>query len=120
MYRHIAGVKTVEDVDELSDELQDRFGPYPDEVEHLLALIRLRIRAVDLGIDSIVERERVLVVRGIDTKTIDQAKIERKLGSAVKFTPNSIRIQATELDIPWRTALDAVITELERSTQLAA
>lgn len=120
MYRHIAGVKTVEDVDELSDELQDRFGPYPDEVEHLLALIRLRIRAVDLGIDSIVERERVLVVRGIDTKTIDQTKIERKLGSAVKFTPNSIRIQATELDIPWRTALDAVITELERSTQLAA
>ena len=120
MYRHIASVSTVEEVDELSDELQDRFGPYPDEVEHLLALIRLRIRAVDLGIESIVERERVLVIRGVNTSAIDQDKIARKLGAAVKFTPNQIRILATELDIPWRTALDAVISELERSTQLAA
>ncbi len=119
MYRHIASVVTVDQVDELADELQDRFGPYPEEVEHLLALIRLRIRAVDLGIDSIVERERVLVIRGIETKSIDQAKIERLLGSAVRFTPNAIRIQATELSVPWRTALDTVIGELERSMSTA-
>jgi transcription-repair coupling factor (superfamily II helicase) len=120
MYRYIAGVSTLEGVDDLADELQDRFGPYPEEVEHLLALIRLRIRAVDLGIDSIVERERVLVVRGIDTKEIDQDRISRELGSAVRFTPNSIRIQATELEIPWRTALDVVMTEMEKSVKVAA
>lgn len=120
MYRHIASVTTLEGVDELADELQDRFGPYPDEVEHLLALIRLRIRAVDLGIDSIVERERVLVIRGIDTKDIDQDRIMRELGSAVRFTPNSIRIQATELEIPWRIALDVVMTEMEKSVKVAA
>lgn len=115
MYRHIASVSTLEEVDELVDELQDRFGPIPDEVEHLLALIRLRIRAVELGIDSIVERERLLVIRGIDTKNINQQKISRVLGSAVRFTPNSVRIQATELTIPWREALDTVLSELEKS-----
>lgn len=115
MYRHIASVSTLEEVDELVDELQDRFGPIPDEVEHLLALIRLRIRAVELGIDSIVERERLLVIRGIDTKNINQHKISRVLGAAVRFTPNSVRIQATELTIPWREALDTVLSELEKS-----
>ncbi|MCO5217849.1 MAG: transcription-repair coupling factor [Thermomicrobiales bacterium] len=120
MYRHIASVQTLEDVDHLVEELKDRFGDYPEEVEHLLALIRLRIRAVELGIDSIVERERVLVIRGIDTRAIDQKRIERELGRAVKFTPNSIRIQATGLTMAWRTALDLVISELERSLSVAA
>lgn len=120
MYRHIAAVKSLADVDELTDELQDRFGPYPEEVEHLLALIRLRIRAVELGIDSIVERERVMVIRGIDTSVIDRDRILAKLGLAVKFTPNSIRIQALELTIPWRTALDTVLTELEQTLRIPA
>ena len=31
-------------------ELEDRFGEMPDEVEHLLALIQLRIRSERLGI----------------------------------------------------------------------
>ncbi|MCA9833746.1 MAG: transcription-repair coupling factor [Thermomicrobiales bacterium] len=120
MYRQIASVSTLADVDSLSEELMDRFGEYPEEVEHLLALIRLRIRAVDLGIDSIVERERVLVIRGVDTNGIDQARIMRVLGGAVKFTPNSIRIFATELSVPWRKALDTVIAELEKSATIAA
>ena len=120
MYRHIASVTTLQDVDDLADELQDRFGPYPDEVEHLLALIRLRIRAVELGIDSIIERERVMVIRGIDTKEINQDRIASELGSAVRFTPSQIRIMATELDIPWRQALDTVLTELEKSSAVAA
>lgn len=115
MYRHIASVTTLEEVDELEMELQDRFGAYPDEVEHLLALIRLRIRAVELGIDSIVERERLLVIRGIDTSEINQDRIAREIGPAVRFTPNSIRIQATELEIPWRQALDTILDELENA-----
>src|SRR5699024_6431747 len=64
-YRHIAGVETLPQVDELADELLDRFGDFPEEVEHLLALIRLRIRANALGIDSVVEREREIIIRPI-------------------------------------------------------
>ena len=120
MYRHIASVTTLQDVDDLEEELTDRFGDYPDEVEHLFALIRLRIRAMELGIDSIVERERLLVIRGIDTSGVNTQRISRELGSAVRFTPNSIRIQATELQIPWRQALDTVLSELEKGAKVAA
>lgn len=120
MYRHIAGVETLEDVDELARELVDRFGEYPEEVEHLLALIRYRIRAVALGLDSIVERERVLVMRPVDTKHIDQDAITKTLGQAVRFTPNSIRVQATDLTVPWRDALDLVMSELEKKMSVAA
>ncbi len=38
LYRRIAGVETLAVVNELWDELADRFGDPPVEIEHLMAL----------------------------------------------------------------------------------
>jgi transcription-repair coupling factor (superfamily II helicase) len=116
-YRQIAAVKTMSDVDDLADELADRFGAFPEEVEHLLALIRLRIRATDLGIDSLVERERVIVIRPVNTSILSRSALEAAAGDALRITPNSIRIRLLDLDVPWQQALDGLLTELERVAQ---
>jgi transcription-repair coupling factor (superfamily II helicase) len=116
-YRQIAAVQTMADVDDLADELADRFGVFPEEVEHLLALIRLRIRATDLGIDSLVERERVIVIRPVNTSILSHSALEDAAGDALRITPNSIRIRLLDLDVPWQQALDGVLTELERVAQ---
>jgi len=113
-YRQIAAVNTLADVEDLADELADRFGPFPEEIEHLLALIRLRIRATELGIDSLVERERVIVVRPVETAKLSHAALERAAGDALRITPNSIRIRLLDLDVPWQQALDGILTEIER------
>jgi len=113
-YRQIAGVETLEQVGELADELLDRFGDFPDEVEHLLALIRLRIRANALGIDSVVERERQIIIRPIETKALSRERLEKAVGDALRITPNSIRIRLLELTVPWQEALDRVLDEIER------
>ncbi len=115
LYRQIAGVTTLAETAELEDELRDRFGDFPEEVEHLFALISLRIRASALGIDSVVERDREIVVRPIHTDLVDRARLERSLGHAIRFTPNSLRLRVTELVIPWQDALDILISEAERT-----
>ena len=102
------------DLTEIEAELRDRFGEPPEEVEHLLALIRVRIRCVSLGMDSVVEREREIVLRPVDTAAVDAAGLKRALGAALRITPHSIRIRMPELEIPWQQALDAVINEVER------
>jgi transcription-repair coupling factor (superfamily II helicase) len=113
-YRQIAGVETLAQVEELSDELLDRFGDFPEEVEHLLALIRLRIRANALGIDSVVEREREIIVRPVITRDLSRERLERAAGDALRVTPNSLRIRLLELKVPWQQALDRVLDEVER------
>ncbi len=118
LYRRIAGVETLEEVDELRDELADRFGDPPVEIEHLLALIRLRIRAAALGLDSMVEREREIILRPVDTDRIDAARLERRLGDAVKVTRNTIRLRLMRLGNTWQEALDIVLDALE-ATELA-
>jgi transcription-repair coupling factor (superfamily II helicase) len=116
LYRQIAGVETLDRVVQLEDELRDRFGDFPDEVEHLFALIRLRIRSAASGIDSVIEREREIVVRPVETRNIDQHRLERALGGAIRFTPNSLRIRLLDLTIPWQRALDIVLDAVEGSS----
>ncbi len=113
LYRRIAGVETLGQVDELHDELADRFGDPPMEIEHLLALIRLRIRAAALGLDSVIEREREIILRPIHAATFDAAAVERRLGDAVKITRNTIRLRLMRLGDRWRDALDAILDHLE-------
>ena len=113
-YRRIAAATTMADVVSLHEELIDRFGPVPDEVEHLLALIRLRIRCAALGIDSIVEREREIVLRPVITKSLPSERFRAKLGDSIRFTPNSVRLRLTDLDLDWESALEFVIGEIER------
>jgi transcription-repair coupling factor (superfamily II helicase) len=112
-YRRIAAVETYQQLFDLRAELEDRFGSVPDEVEHLLALISVRIRCAELGIDSVVEREREIVIRPVDTHQLDTRRLTRELGRAVRFTPNSIRIRLIELQVPWQMALDSVLDVVE-------
>jgi transcription-repair coupling factor (superfamily II helicase) len=53
LYRRIAGARDQKELDEVREELDDRFGELPEEVESLLELIALRLTAQRLGVDEI-------------------------------------------------------------------
>ena len=112
-YRRVAEVTSMSELEEMRDELIDRFGPIPDEVEHLFALIQVRLRCEALGIESVVEREREIVLRPVDTRSIDRGRLERELGSAIRFTPNLVRIRVVDLRRPWQQALEMVLDTIE-------
>lgn len=119
-YRQIASVEHLTDVQQLQDDLEDRFGPIPEEVEHLTALIRLRIRAERLGIDSVVERERTIIIRPVETRSLNRERLERTLGGAIRFSPTAIRIRLLDLTVPWQEAVNIVLEEIERVIEPAA
>ena len=108
-YRRVAAVSSSDDLAQMRAELEDRFGPIPEEVEHLLALIALRLRCQALGIESVIEREREMVIRPVETASLDTRRLQRKLGRALRFTPHSLRLRLPDLELPWQTALDAVL-----------
>lgn len=55
IYKKIASVCTDAEFDSVLGELNDRFGPIPDEVSSLLALAEIRIICNKLSISSIKE-----------------------------------------------------------------
>jgi transcription-repair coupling factor (superfamily II helicase) len=53
-YTRIAAIDSAADIEAVRDELNDRFGPVPDQVESLLAVARLRFTARQAGLTDIM------------------------------------------------------------------
>jgi transcription-repair coupling factor (mfd) len=62
IYKKIASIQTDAELGSVINELNDRFGPVPDEVSSLLALAEIRILCRKLNISSIQERQGVVAV----------------------------------------------------------
>jgi transcription-repair coupling factor (superfamily II helicase) len=53
MYKRLAEVRTDEDVDQINEELLDRYGEPPQEVSSLLLVARFRARARQAGVGEV-------------------------------------------------------------------
>lgn len=53
LYRRLSHTHTQEEIQEFKDEMLDRFGPIPPEVEALLEVVSLRKRCADLNISRL-------------------------------------------------------------------
>ncbi|MBI2843590.1 MAG: transcription-repair coupling factor [Armatimonadetes bacterium] len=62
-YKKMTAAKSVREVKQVQDELEDRFGDPPRPVWNMLAILRLRIRCAKVGISSITTEKRQIVIR---------------------------------------------------------
>jgi transcription-repair coupling factor (superfamily II helicase) len=53
IYKRLASVETIEAVDEIAEELVDRFGNLPEAAQALVASHRLRVAARPLGVTKV-------------------------------------------------------------------
>ncbi|MCR5288884.1 MAG: transcription-repair coupling factor [Treponema sp.] len=95
IYKKIAGVQTKEELDRVYDELQDRFGPVPDEVVSLLSLAQIRIICQKLYISALKERQGVvqIIFSKVANVSID------KLLKMIKMSPNRVRLDPTQMNV---------------------
>lgn len=105
LYKKIAAIGTQGELEAVYGELQDRFGPIPDEVSSLLSLAKIRILCHKLTIVSLIERkETVRVEFGNDAKiSVDKvlSLIKRNPGSVSLDSqhPNQILLKTNSIDL---------------------
>ncbi len=66
LYRRLARGQTSDEIDRLREEMVDRFGPLPAEVEALVAVTHFRVIGARLGLETIL-------VRGEDARVVFRA-----------------------------------------------
>ena len=76
IYKKLAEIKDLEDLERAKEELKDRYGIYPREVRNLLEIIYLKIFLRKLGIGSLVLKENKLILRYLEDVEI-KAKLSR-------------------------------------------
>ncbi|MBU2439896.1 transcription-repair coupling factor, partial [bacterium] len=80
IYKKLAEIKDLEDLERAKEELRDRYGIYPRELRNLLEIIYLKIFLRKLGIGSLVVKEKKLIIR-----YLQNAKIKAKLSRLPSF-----------------------------------
>lgn len=63
LYQRMIAVSNEEEVSEILDELVDRFGTPPVEVENLLQIIRIKNRAKELKIEQITQQKDNIILK---------------------------------------------------------
>ncbi len=75
IYKKILSVKDEKEIRELSHELLDRFGMIPDEVYTLFEISRLKIRAGDMGIETLIEKGKYIEIGFSRFSRVDPMKV---------------------------------------------
>jgi transcription-repair coupling factor (superfamily II helicase) len=77
MYKRFRGAQTLEDIEELQDEMLDRFGEYPNEVAYLFQIAEMKVFALLAGVEVVKQgkQEVTILVTEQASNTIDGEKI---------------------------------------------
>lgn len=63
LYQRMLAISAEEEISDILDELVDRFGTPPAEVENLLQIIRMKIKAKELKIEQIAQQKHNVLLR---------------------------------------------------------
>jgi len=105
IYKRFANCKTQADLDDMQQELIDRFGLLPEPAQALLDSHRLRILAKPLGIMKLDASSEAIVIQFVPLPPIDPMKIITMIQSRryIKMTgQDKLRIELKHEDLPQR------------------
>lgn len=113
LYQRLATITKTLELNELENELSDRFGTIPPELNNLSFLVRLRILSISAGIKSFHTEGEEIAVRffpGVQPK-FSKIRPEKK-GIIISPTKVVIKYQAT--DVPWQNLLEEIVWRLSK------
>ena len=98
LYRRASGTASLAEVDDLGEELADRFGELPEPARNLLGLSRVKLLAREVGATSVTYRAGTLAVTGVTAGSAAPALIRRATGGTVTTRTGRTSVSAPELD----------------------
>jgi transcription-repair coupling factor (superfamily II helicase) len=112
IYRRLGGVADLEAVSSMESELLDRFGPPPWQVQNLLYVARLRLRAGGAGIERVTREGDYIVLRLRDEVGGARDALQRLLGRDAKVGHMQIRLDLEAMPDGWETPLTSSVERL--------
>ncbi len=117
VYRRLADIRDEAQLEAVTQELADRFGPLPSPVENLLFQLRVRILATRAGVTAIASENGQIVLTTQPTDEVNQADLGTKLGPGARTSKNRIWLGKSAnprgADAAWRDSLLNVLRQLQ-------
>jgi transcription-repair coupling factor (superfamily II helicase) len=112
LYQRMAQMESVEQVEELAQELRDRFQAPPPLARNLLYVVRLRVLAMQAGVESISSEDGQIVLRLKEGRLLPADALRGRLPEGAHVGRTQLRLERRRLGPAWPQALQRVLEEL--------
>ncbi len=97
LYRRASGVHTLAELDDLAEELTERFGESPEPALNLLGLSRIKLLAREVGATAVNYRSGALSITGVTASAAAPALIRKATGGVVAEREGRVTVRASAL-----------------------
>ena len=105
IYKRLAALRTETEIMEIRDELKDRFGPIPAQVEDLLYTIKIKLIALDVGIESLFTYDESIALTLKYPTGGSRIALSKILGDSASVGHHKITLHRASMGTEWRIAL---------------
>jgi transcription-repair coupling factor (superfamily II helicase) len=114
LYRRLAGINTLKGIDEISKELEDRFGEMPEPMANLLYQLKLKVLAMEAGVKTIITEAGQIIIRADSLEAIDRTGLQRRLNPGAKVTPRQVTLPLHPNQEVWQAELEKTLRLIGR------
>ncbi|KAA1298065.1 MAG: transcription-repair coupling factor [SAR202 cluster bacterium] len=113
IYQRLARINSDTELDDLDEEIRDRFGPMPTHVKLLMKTSRMRILAGLAEIDLVAANEKRATLSLRQPTDGARGPLQKQLGAGVDVGHMQIRVEIDRDDVEWIDELMAVIEQIK-------
>jgi transcription-repair coupling factor (superfamily II helicase) len=112
IYRRMAELTRLEEIAEIRQELQDRFGELPEEAENLLYLLRIKVLATEAEVATVSTDDSRIVI-GLGTiGEVKRRRADGRLPKKARVIDDRLVLQASLRQDIWRRELEQTLKEM--------
>ncbi len=112
LYRRMAVLDSLPDIDEMAEELADRFGPIPDPLQNLLYQLRIKSLAQRSQVTAVTTENGQVKIKLADLEGFNRFHLQRYLGEAVRVSRTAVWMSREMTTHEWQVALVQVLEKL--------
>jgi transcription-repair coupling factor (superfamily II helicase) len=112
LYRRLAAVDSVEELEALEAEIADRFGKLPLPVQNLITSVHIKLMARAAGISSLSLSGEALILRAEPNALYDRIALYRTYGSEARISTNVLRISRHAVPADWVPAVEKILEDM--------
>lgn len=117
VYRRLANLQELQAIDEVAQELADRFGPVPDAVTGLLYQLKIKLLAERAGATAVGNENGQIYIRLPYLAEVDRDALRRYLGPDVRVSRTAVWLGDAPDPTRWRTRLTEILESLNRQAE---
>ena len=113
IYQRLMTLKQQDQLEDMQDELRDRFGPIPEAVENLLYIVSLKVMAQGMGVQSITSSGSEIILTLKDSVGGTKVALEKSLGGWAGVGNQQVRLNRSLMGTDWQKGLTTVLRALK-------